>query len=206
MIPRPTSLDATLPVEMAAANRALRIRNTFEDDVLERKLWAAIEYIEWRTGRYMRAATLEAMFCDWPVYDWRERDTALLIEAAPVREIIAVEYRDANGAWQEVAAEDYDWNRTETGARVFFFTTFSPPGLSTEYEERVRVTADVGYYAREDGATGTDPEVIMPARLEEGMLSLAGHWFANREAVTAGEKAAVPMSLKMLLDSLRIYR
>lgn len=203
MMLRPVAQDQTLPISVASANTALRIRNTFENEVLERKLWAAVEYLEWRSGRLFRQTTLEASFLDWPT----GCDEVLTIAAAPVRDVTAVEYRDAAGAWQEITdPTSWDWRRTDTGAEVFFFSGFSPPALSSEYPERVRVTVEAGYYARAEVETGADPEVIMPARLEEAILSLAGHWFANREAVTTGEKAAVPLSLKTVVDSITIYR
>lgn len=203
MMLRPVAQDQTLPISVADANTALRIRNTFENAVLERKLWAAVEYLEWRTGRLFRQTTLEASFLDWPT----GCEEVLNIPAAPVRDVTAIEYRDAAGAWQEVTdPSSWDWRRTDTGAEVFFFSGFTPPGLTSQYAERVRVTVEAGYYARGEVETGADPEVIMPARLEEAILSLTGHWFANREAVTTGERAAVPLSLKTVVDSLTIYR
>jgi uncharacterized phiE125 gp8 family phage protein len=202
MIPRPTALDPTLPISIEDANAALRIRNDFENSVLDRKLWAALEYIEWRTSRYLRRAAVESVFLDWPCNVENEH----YIAAAPVRAVTAVEYRDEAGAWVEAVDGSWDWARTPGGARVYFFSTFSPPALSTEHPDRVRIIVEAGYYARTDSDTGADPEVVMPARIEEAILSLAGHWFANREASTVGEKAQLPLSLKMLVDSLRIYR
>lgn len=204
MTTRPTLLDPVLPISVEDANLALRIRNTFENTVLERKLWAALEYIEWRTGLYMRRAQVETSFGGWPCSAPRG---GLMIAAAPVRDVTAVEYRDAAGAWQEVDDDAWSWERTDEGARVFFLSaTFNAPALTCDYAEPVRAVAECGFYARTDTDTGADPVVIMPARAEEAMLSLAGHWFANREAVTVGERAQLPLSLKMVVDSLRIYR
>ena len=51
---------------------------------------------------------------------------------------------------------------------------------------------------------GDDTEgIVINASIRGAVLLMTGHWFANREAVTAGQAVEVPLSVRWLLDPYR---
>lgn len=199
-------VDPELPITTAAAREALRIRHNLEEVVLARKLRAAVEFVESRTTRLLRRHVLELVLDDWPTDASGYFATALPLPAAPIREVVSLEYRAAGGAWVEVAADGYDWRRTDEGGELFLLEGTTIPALSSVHPDRLRVRFEAGYEVLGGTGTGDDPELDVPERAIELVLLLAGHWYENREAVTTGDRVEVPLAAKMLLDELRIYR
>lgn len=201
---RATAIADDLPIATVDARAALRIRNTLEDPILASKLRAAVELVEKRTGRTLRPTTFELTLDDWPADC---DDGTIRLPKHPVREVLAVEYRDAAGAWVEVAGANYDWRRTAEGGELYFFTSYGFPSLSSDHRDRVRVRFEAGYEgdAGETG-TGDDPELLLPASVREAVLLLAGHLFENRAASTTSETFVLPLGLEMVLKDLRIFR
>jgi len=78
----------------------------------------------------------------------------------------------------EAAVEDY----TSAGNALTFGADDAGASLSIEYD-----------------VVGS-----IPARLQQAILLLVGHWYANREAVTEANLKAPPMAVNALLDSLRV--
>lgn len=199
---RKTSVSDTLPIPLAAAKKALRIDHAFEDDVVRRKLLAAVEYVEERTSRILRPSTFQVTLERWPC------EGEVRFPLHPIRDVTAVRYiGEAGGPAIEVPGDDYDWRRLEEGGEVYFFSSWSWPALSPNSREPVTIELEAGYdEPAAEGGGGDDPEYILPARVEELVLLLAGHWFKNREATTSGNMADVPYSAGLLLKELRIFR
>ena len=198
---RKTSVAAELPITLDKVKKALRIDHAFEDDVVERKFRAAVEYVEERTNRILRPTTFEARLERWP-YEGEVR-----LNVHPLREVSGVSYiGQAGGAAVDVPADDYDWRRLEEGGELYFFSSWSYPDLSPNSREPVVVTIEAGYDSPSEDGAGDDPEYVLPSRVEEVLLLLAGHWFKNREATTSGTLADVPYSAGLLLKELRIFR
>lgn len=199
---RATFVDAEPPITVADARAALRIRHTAESAVLEDKLRFAIEVVERRTTRLLRRHTLELTLADWPC----DAESTIKLERYPVREVVSVEYRDEAGAWVEVLGANYDWLRTDEGADLYFFGSYTLPNLQSEHRDRVRVTFEAGYETGEETGSGDDPELLLPAQARELVLLLAGHMYENREATSNAEVYVVPFALDMNLQDLRIFR
>lgn len=198
---RKTAVAAALPITLEGVKKALRVDHGFEDDVVERKFRAAVEYVEERTGRVLRPTTFEVTLERWPCQD----ELGLTIH--PVRDVVGVTYLGAEpGAAITVPADDYDWRRLEEGAELYFFSSWSFPALSATSRSPIVVTIEAGYDSPGEPGAGDDPEFVLPARVEEVLLLLAGHWFKNREATTSGTLADVPYSAGLLLKELRIFR
>lgn len=202
---RVLEVEADLPISVDEARAALRITNELENDVLARKLKAAVRHFESRTGRLLRRHSLEVTFEDWPVYGAEACFEELRLPAYPVREVVAVEYRNDAGGWVEIAADSWSWRRTDRGGSVYFPSSYTLPTLTSEHPERLRITFEAGYDTGAETGTGVDPDLEAPADALEGVLLLAGHWFEHREAVTEGDVAEVPLALRMILEDFRIF-
>lgn len=189
------------------ARAALRIRHTAEAEVLGAKVAAAVEIIERRTGRTLRPTTLELLLDAPPCFDpFAEEDGAIELKAHPIREVTSVEYRNEAGAWIEVPGDKYEWRPLQVGGEVYFFSSWSWPTLSSEHRDRVRVRFDAGYDITVETGSGDDPELLLPARVRELVLLLAGHLYENREATTNTETYVLPLGLDMIRQELRIFR
>ena len=190
------------PITEAEARAALRIRHTAEAGVLADKLRFATEVVEGRTTRLLRRHTMELTLAAWPC----ETEDSIKLPVYPVREVVSVEYRDAAGAWIEVPGGKFDWQFTNEGADVYFFSSYTLPALESEHRDRVRVTFEAGYETGEETGSSDDPALLLPAQARELVLLLAGHMFENREATSSAEVYVVPFALDMNLQDLRIFR
>lgn len=199
---RKLEIEDGLPITTAAARKALRIDHAFEDDTLERKLRAAVELVEEKTGHVLRPTTFEVTFDAWP----RHCDAELCLAMVPIRSVSEVSYYpEAGPARLPVAPAEYDWRRVDNGGELYFFASFSQPAISTDRRGPIAVKFEAGYDTAA-GQAGDDPELKIPSRIVELVLLLAGHWMKNREAVDSGDLAEVPFSAKLLFEELRIFR
>lgn len=197
-------VDRELPLTDAEARAALRIYHAAEGPILERKIRAAIELVEARTGRALRQT--RAIYSPPADCHFERNPNAISLPLYPVREVLAVEYRTKDG-WQEVPGADYEWRPTDEGADVVFLNSFGFPGVVWgDGLDFIRIEFEAGYQAGIGTGTGDDPEIALPDRVLELVLMLAGHWYENREAVTTGDLAEVPLAAKMMFQELRIFR
>lgn len=197
---RKIEVDAALPIPLASVKKALRVDGAFEDDTITRKFLAAVELVEEKTGRILRPSTLEVSFDAWPC----DLASELVLPVWPVRDVLSVSYLPAAGGAVAVDGSLYDWRRMQSSVELYFFSTFTYPTVSAERRSPVVVTVEAGYDTPAEA--GDDPELKLPARVEELVLLLTAHWYKNREAATAGEMADVPFSAKLLFEELRIFR
>lgn len=199
---RRISTSRELPLPLASVKKALRIDHAFEDDVVERKFRAAVEFVEERTGRILRPSTYEVRLGAWPT------DDGVRLNVHPIRDVVGVTYLgDAGVDPVDVPADDFDWRRLEDAGELYFFSSWSWPTLSSSSREPIVVTLEAGYDSPAAGEpVGDADEYVLPSRVEELLLLLAGHWFKNREATTSGDLADVPYSAGLLLKELRIFR
>lgn len=62
------------------------------------------------------------------------------------------------------------------------------------------------YETNADPGFDTDEDrLLLDDDVRTAMLLLIGHWFANREAVTANSASEVPLAVEALLQPYRIY-
>lgn len=201
---RKTSVTRELPIKLEAVKKALRVDHAFEDDVIERKFRAAVEFVEERTGRILRPTSFELRLCGWPA------EETIALQPHPIRDVPGVTYlAEAAGPPLDVPPDDFDWRTLEEGGEVYFFTSWTFPALSANSREPVVVAFEAGYDSPPEAPgepDGDDTEYVLPSRVEELLLLLTGHWFKNREATTSGDLADVPYSAGLLLKELRIFR
>lgn len=175
------------------------------DQVVERALRAAIEFVEKRTSRALVPTTYV-----WSQDYWQNEGPCagefigacvLALPRGPVRDVIEVSYLDEDHAEQIVAEADYTWQARHDGAEIVFDDDFTEPSLSTR-PGAVRVQFDAGYDDPATSGSGDDPNLHLPAQAELAVMMLTAHWFQHRGDTDADvERAAAA-----LIGNLKIFR
>lgn len=178
----PATAESVLPLETLRA--ACRIDGTADDTLLGIWRSAAIRYAEHYTGRSIGEQVLEHALDAFPA-------GPILLPNGPVREILSLRYVDPDGAEQTMSAaaytlDDYSdpqWALAAAG-------TGWPVTHCSANAVKVRYAA---------GSNTVDGAAL------HALLLLVGHADKNREAVTQGAFAEVPLGVRALLDTLVDY-
>lgn len=186
-----TVAPATLPVTLSALKAHVRVDFTDDDDTLQTYLDAAVSHLDGYSGilgRCLVTQTWRQGFRAWQ---------ARLPLPFPDASSIVLTYSDADGAEQTVDAAMYQVIETAMGGEVVLKEAFTRPDLQPDREDPVRITFAAGYGDSDD----------VPAAIKAAAMMLAGHWYANREAVVTGESsAALPMGVDLLTAPFRMGR
>lgn len=187
-----------LPVTVAQAKAHLRIDASDEDDVVERYLRAAIGFVQTKASVVLAPTTLQQRFDYWP--------GLVKLARGPVRDVREVAYLDEDGAEQEVAEASWMWEPTDEGADFWLVSDFDRPSLQEDRRGTVRITFDAGFDDPNDTGSGDDPSLTLPDELVQAVLLMTGHFFENREAVSAVALHTVELAVDALIHSTRVYR
>lgn len=186
----------TFPVSADEVKAHVGARDFGDDDtMLEALRAAAISHLDGWTGVLGRCLEQQT----WR-QDYDDFCSCLRLPLFPVISIASVKYTDTNGAEQTIAAENYTLKNDDRGSFVEFLSTYSFPSLNAE-TSAVRVAYVAGY------AQAGNPLVsTVPAAIKAAILLLVGHWYANREAVSADTHVVLPMAVDALIFPFRRYR
>lgn len=197
----------TLPVTVAQAVTHCRAPEAGDDNVLiERALRAAVEYVEQQTCLVLQPTTLEYRMGCWPYWSGGfRRGHEIDLPKKPVRDVVSVEYLDADDNLQTVATTNYSWRDTTEGAIVRFKNDYSFPVLSTENDEPVRITFIAGFDDPAASGSGDDPNRTLPQRAVEAVL-LKTELGYERGGHSDDAAKQIMAALGSLLGQLRIYR
>lgn len=190
------STDAGLPIPLADAKAAVRVDHAFEDAVLKRKLWTAIETVENRTGLLMRPGIFAASLDAWP-------ECGVYLPFWPFRAVESVSFYPSTGPIESVDAANYDTRPTPRGQQLYFYSAFGAPSLRPEKRGAIQIEFEAGYALAAEASE--DPALRLPERAKEAALLLFGHLTKNREAV-GDPLAVIPYSTDLLLQELRNFR
>ena len=175
---------AAEPVTLADLKAHLRIDWADEDAQLTQFVAAARQMFERKAGRVVLPTVVRERLAGWP------ESRLYCLQAAPVLSVQSVVYRDPAdadvtlGLWRcQVPAEP---------ATLRFRDSLAYPALHPEYPRPVAVTYTAGW-----ADAAAVPEVVKAA-----IRLLAGHYYANREAYTAGgsDQRAVPFGFTAVCD------
>lgn len=183
-----TAAPARNAVTLADARRQCRVDVNDHDADLLRLIETAIAQVENDTRRGLITQTWQARFDAFA--------DALELPRGPLQAVDSVEYLDADGAEQTLAADQYrheSWRvpgRVTPAHGVIWPCTQAVGGAVT-------VTYQVGF--------GDAPESV-PAPLRAAALLLVAHWFENREVSTAapGGLNEIPRGYEALTAPYRI--
>lgn len=197
---------ATMPVTVDEAKLHLRVDGTTENTLITSLIAAAAGHLDGWTG------ILGWCLCE---QTWRQDFDAfrreMRLPLGPVLEISGVTWRNSEGQLSTVAAENYALKSDARGSYIRFDDGYSLPSDLAQ-SAAVSVTYLAGYTDTEavpddEGTADVDESVAaqstVPAPIKAAILLLVGHWYANREAVTDGAAAPLPMAVDALIAPYR---
>lgn len=183
--------SAAAPVSFADLKSHCRVDGDAENGLLQLYLDAAISRIDGPSGigRCMVTQSWVLSLDEFP------SGGAVNLALGPVSSVTSVTYRDADGAMQTVSPVDYVLDATEWEAWV-------KPAYGKSWPS-VQKTAGAVLI---EFVAGSDPGEV-PALLKAAVLLLAGHFYANREAVNVGNIVTeMPLGVSDILESYRVGR
>jgi len=197
----------TLPISVALARAQLAAPENGDDDVeVERALRSAIEYVEEHTGLALAPQTLEYRLECWPAWcAGYRRGYEIDLPRKPVRDILSVEYLDADGNLQTVSTSDYSWRTTPEGAVIRFRNSYSFPSIYDEANDAIHITFEAGFDDPASSGSGDDPNLALPQRAVEAVL-LKAELLYDRGSLKDGADQQIETALGSLLGQLRVYR
>ena len=177
---------ATEPVSAAEAKLHCRIDNSAEDALIAALITTARTHVENETGQALITQTWEVALDCWP--------QVLRLPHAPVSTVASITYRDTDGVTATLAATAYTVRTGLTPVQVVFDQD-ALPSVALADVGPIKVVYTAGY-----GAAASVPKPIFQA-----MLLLIGHWYQNREAVTAQSAGPLAMAVDALLEPYRLH-
>lgn len=133
------------------------------DDKITRALLAALQWAADMTSRAVAVASYEMRLNCWP------RCRSLEIPIAPVREVEAITYRDADNVEQTVDPAQYQIAITDRTSWLTFAPEFSAPAVSHDYPFGVVIRVSAGFDAYETESADRDI-YRMPAGMRQAIL------------------------------------
>lgn len=183
-----TIAAATYPVTATEVKEHLRVDDTASDDLIDRYIARATQFVEEAAGKQLITQTWKATYPKPPYGDY------LPLPRGPVQSITSIQYYDADNASQTMTTspETYRLVKDDDMALVELVTGQVWP---TVYDrlDAFSVTFVCGY-----GAASAVPDVLKQA-IE---LTLA-HWFENREGATDRVYSELPLGV---VDMIGIER
>lgn len=194
-----TVAPAAEPVSLTELKSQARVDISDDDTLLSGLITAARQMAESMMNRSLITQTwrltldafpqagMSVSYVDRP---YSLPGNAILLERAPIQSVTSITYKDMAGVTQTMSASDY---ATELNGDVGRIT---PPfgkiwPIPLPQIGSVNVTFVAGY-----GASGAS----VPQPIKQAVLILATHLYQNREMVSYGRWADVPMSVTALLD------
>lgn len=181
MILTQTEPAAVLPVTLVELKAHLRIDHADEDTLLETYLAAAARVAEDRLRRTLITTEWRMAVERFP------RDGMLRLARPPITSIDAVEFYDTEETLTTLDAEDYSADLA--GARLRRPLGVLWPATAPR-DDAVAISYTAGY--------GDAPEDV-PAHYRLAILYLAAHYYSNREPVSIGQLAPLPLAIEALL-------
>lgn len=171
-------------VTLAEAKAFLGVEDDAHDTAIQTAIEAATGTIEGHTGRSVCAQVLELWLDSF--------EDAMLLPRGPVSAVTSVKYSDIAGAEQTAAGSLYTADLVSDPAWVVRNSAAAWPA-TLDGINAVRIRYSAGYAS-------------VPAKIRQAALLLAGHWFANREAVVTGTIATeLPLGVEWLLHDFRVW-
>jgi uncharacterized phiE125 gp8 family phage protein len=177
---------ATTPVTTAEAKTHLRVDSDDEDTLIGTLVQAATDHLDGYTGLLGRCIVNQTWRQDFDAF---ARTLRLPLFAAGVDSAVHVNKSGANAT---ITSTNYELQADELGSFIRFIDGYSIPTDLAE-TRALRVTFTAGY----------GDAAAVPAALKSAILMLVGHWYDNREAVTSGAVAELPVSVMALTAPYR---
>lgn len=198
--------NVTLPLTISEAKQALRVDVPDDDALITDLVRAAADFVQDQTWSSLYVQTWELIlpgfpgcvgYRDCPCY-WRARPEAIRLPRPPAASVVAITYRDADGAAVVVDSDDYQLVTAEDGAWIVPAYGLTWPAANSEAAEPVLVEYTAGY----DGSTRP-----FPGQAKQAVRMLTAHWYENREAVLVGTSSKeLEIAVAQLCRNLSFWR
>lgn len=175
---------ASEPVNLTTLKDHLRINLNDEDTILSLYLTAARQLFENLSGRQLMEATWKLYLDSWP--------KVIYLPKPPLKTLVSVKYYDANDQLQTLDPSAYTLDAKREPARIHVNDTW--PTLT----DTVRPKVVVEFQAGKTNAADV-PEIV-----RQGIMLLAGTYYANRESLTEAKLEELPMGFRAIVDQYRV--
>lgn len=157
------------PVSVAEAKLHLRVTHNSEDQLVDRLIGAARAWVEGYTGRSLAQQT-------WQLSMNGFADRLWLPRAAPLQSVTFVKYYDTSNVLQTLSSSAY------------VVPAFSEPAvIDLAYGSAWPSVYDRADAVQVEYVTGYASAAAVPKPLQQAIVLLVGHWYANRESVLVGQ-------------------
>lgn len=169
-------------IDMTTIRDHLRVTDAGEDAIVQTYIDAAHAHLDGYQGVLGRCILPQT----WTFYARRFEDMDL-----PLPDAISatVTYLDEAMAAQTYAAANYQISPITTGTRFELLAGAESPAVADRWDA-VRIAVQFGMTS-------------VPAALRHAGMLLVGHWYMNREAVSDGAMASVPVAFDALIAPYR---
>lgn len=185
---------AIQPVTLTDAKLHLRVDHNDENTQIEGLIRAATEHLDGWTGILGRCLAEQVWRQD---HDRFARQ--MLIPLGPVIAVQSITWRDPAGQLSTVPSGSYDLRIDEPGNAVIRFDANYVFPANLHESRAVAITFKAGYPTN----PGSPETSTVPDPLKVAILLLVGHWYQNREAVSAGAMASLPFAVEALIAPYR---
>jgi uncharacterized phiE125 gp8 family phage protein len=186
-----TVAPANPPVTLSEAKAHCRVDHADEDALLTSLVAAAVAHLDGWSGVLGRAIVTQTWRQDFDGFGG-VGDLRLRLPM-PAASVVSLVYVDGEGDSQTLDPDAYVLRADVLGS--YIEPAYGEAWPTTRNQTgAVRVTFTAG-------AAVAD----VPQPIKQAILLLVGHWYANREAVTAGAQVVLPLAVDALLAS-QTYR
>jgi uncharacterized phiE125 gp8 family phage protein len=164
-----------------------------EIEIVNSLVLAATRYCESYQRRCYLLTEWEAYLNSWP-------SCVLMIEKSPVSSVTKIEYRDAGGVWQQLAADKYKVDAESEPALIAFNAGL--PVVDRTAFNSIRIIFKSGYV----DADGEEDTTRIPETVKAAIKLIVGHLYEHREQVVMGTiQAEMDFGVSALLDVDRVF-
>jgi uncharacterized phiE125 gp8 family phage protein len=185
------------PVSLVDFKAHVHVEHAADDALLNTLLASAVAFVEARSTRVLAPAPFVWSLDCWP-------GEGVDLPVAPIRQLLSISYTDVDGISQLLPAADWDYETNESGARLWFTSTFTNPYLG-RLHGGVHISFEAGYNDTLTPGVGDEAALGLPSTAELAVKFLAAHYYKNREGMGDGD-VEIPFGVSALIDQLRIYR
>jgi len=179
---------ATEPISLTEAKLHLKVENIADDNLITMLIKASRQSAENFTHRALASQVLELVLDEFPEND-------IVLPRPPVESVTSVKYKDHEGTETTVSSADYIAFTDADPAVVVPAYSKYWPSFTPYPKGAVRVRYTAGYKT-----TGSDPNLIIPEAIKQGLLLAIGNYYENREDLLA--KGHIPKSLPLGVEYL----
>lgn len=167
-----------MSIAISTIKKALKVDYSTDDQELIRIRDAVVAFVQNYTGITIETTTKSQYIGYWM--------KTRLVES-PFVDMVSVKYTDVAGVVQTMPSTDYFIIREHMPSIFINFSEY--PSIKTNTE--IQINYKVG-------------SPVMPADLQQLIISLIGHWYNNPEAGAPINISTVPLSAQFILEHMKV--